>query len=166
MSDTSALPSSPVGSESVQTEPVACASCGTALVGAYCHVCGEKTLVVFFVPVFAAVFALLEIGKKRYALEHVTVGVHFTTLLLLLLPLPFPIVFVGIVLGVIQGGDDLWTLATAFLIGVYGAAFLRHVYGDSRPVSVLKAVVLPFAFYTALAYLYRPILFGIITALL
>ena len=126
----------------------------------------SKTLVVLFVPVFAAVFALLEVGKKRYALEHVTVAVHFTTLVLLLLPLPYPIVFAGIVLRLIQGGDDLWTLVTAFLMGVYGAAFLRRVYGDSRLVSVLKAVIIPFAFYTALAYLYRPVLFGIITALL
>lgn len=126
----------------------------------------SKTLIVFFVPVFAATFGLLHVGRQRYALEHVTAGVHFTTLLLLLLPLPLPLVVGAMQVGLVEGGDGLWTIASSVLIGAYAAAFCRRVYGDTRLVAALKATAVPAVFYAALILLYRPLLFALITALL
>ena len=126
----------------------------------------SKTLIVLFVPVFAAAFALLHVGSRRYALEHVTVGVHFTTLLLLLLPLPLPVVIVAREAGGLTTGDDVWTLVTAVLVALYAAAFCRRVYGDSWPAAAAKGLALPFAFYASLVFLYRPFLFALLTALL
>lgn len=126
----------------------------------------SKTLIVLFVPVFAATFALLHAGRRRYALEHVMVGVHFTTLLLLLLPLPLPVVIAAKEIGGLESGDGVWTLVTAVLLALYGAAFCRRVYGDSRPGAALRALAVPVAFYASLTFLYRPVLFALITALL
>lgn len=125
-----------------------------------------KTLVFFFVPVFTALFAVLQWGRRRYVLEHATASIHFTSLVLLLMPLPFPVV-VALIAGTgAASGDLYWTLATALLFGVYAAVFFRRVYGDGRLASVLKALAVPFVFYAATIRVYRPLLFLIVNALL
>ncbi|HEX8386144.1 MAG TPA: DUF3667 domain-containing protein [Rubricoccaceae bacterium] len=126
----------------------------------------QKTLVVFFVPVLAAAFWALHPLRRRYALEHVTVGVHFASLILLL---PFPTVplFLGLhVLGVPASEDAIATFVSAALIAVYGAWFCRRVYGDRWLGAALKGAALPFVFYLSLIFLYRPLLFVLITVLL
>jgi hypothetical protein len=126
----------------------------------------SKTLVVFFVPVFAAAFGLLHAGRRRYALEHVTVGVHFSTLVLLLFPLSVPLFVAAVVLGVPGSEDDVATLISAAFFAAYGAAFCRRVYGDPWPGAVLRGLALPVVFYASLIYLYRPLLFAVVTAFL
>ena len=107
----------------------------------------SKTLVVFFVPVFAAAFGLLHMGRRLYALEHVTVGVHFTTLVLLLFPLLVPLivgaVVLGVALGVSASEDDVATLVSGVAFAAYGAAFCRRVYSDPWPVAALRGVAAP-----------------------
>ena len=126
----------------------------------------QKTLVVFFVPVFAAAFWVLHPLRRRYALEHVTVGVHFTTLVLLLFPLSVPLFVAAVVLGVPGSEDEIATLGSAILIAAYAAAFCRRVYGDGWLGAALKGAALPLVFYAALILLYRPLLFALITVLL
>ncbi len=125
-----------------------------------------KTLVIFFVPVFAGLFALLHRRPRRYALEHVIAGMHFTSLLLLLLLVPIPIIIAIIMVFHLPSTDVLWTICSVFLLGGYARAFFRHVYGDTRGVAAAKAVAVPFVFYAALIYLYRPLLFLIVHRLL
>lgn len=126
----------------------------------------SKTLVVFFVPVFAAAFGLLHAGRRRYALEHVTVGVHFTTLVLLLFPLLVPLIVGAIVLGAPGSEDNVATAVSAVAFSTYGAAFCRRVYGDPWPAAALRGLALPLAFYLSLIVFYRPLLFAVVHALL
>lgn len=126
----------------------------------------SKTLVVFFVPVFMAAFALLHRRSRRYVLEHATAGLHFTSLTLLVLLLPIPLVILLIELTAASSGDLFWSTTTATLLGVYGGLFFHRVYGGARWVAALKGLAVPFFFYTALIFVYRPLLFFVVYALL
>ncbi len=123
-----------------------------------------KSLVIFFVPVFALVFALLARRARRYALEHVTVAVHFTSLLLLLLPLPFPVMYGLSASGMVDrmDGDAIWTLALGLLLGFYATRFLSRVYGSGRWTAIGQAIIVVVAFYLSLIFLYRPVLFFVV----
>ena len=127
-----------------------------------------KSLVIFFVPVFALLFGLLAWRARRYALEHVTVALHFTSLILLVLPLPYPLVYLLIERKVVDqpDADAIWTTATALLIGYYAAVLLRRVYGVGRGAATGQAILVVVVFFVALMFLYRPLLFVIVHALL
>lgn len=127
-----------------------------------------KSLVIFFVPVFALLFGLLARRARRYALEHVTVALHFTSLLLLLLPLPYPVVYGLLKSGLVDrtNGDAIWTGATGLMLGYYAGRFLPRVYGMGCGAARAQAVLLVFLFYAALVFLYRSLLFFIAHALL
>ena len=126
----------------------------------------SKTLVIFFVPVLAALFALLHRRRRRYALEHVTAGLHFMSLLLLLLPIPFPFVLLMVKLTGTSTGDAYWTWCTVLLMIAYASVFFRRVYSDPWWAAALKAIAVPFVFYAALMFAYRRLLFFLIHALL
>ncbi len=108
-----------------------------------------KTLVLFFVPVLALAFGVMARRAHRYALEHVTVGTHFMSLVLLIIPLPYPLVW-----GLYQPGltdqadtDAVWTLISALIIGFYAWWFMRRIYASSRVMAVLQAVGITFVFF-------------------
>lgn len=127
-----------------------------------------KSLVIFFVPVFTLFFALLARRARRYALEHVTVALHFTSLMLLVLPLPYPLVY-GLLKTQLMGHNDadaIWSLTTGLLLSYYAARFLMRVYGAGRWPAIGQAIIVAFAFFAALIFLYRPLLFFVIHALL
>lgn len=127
-----------------------------------------KSLVVFFVPVIALLFGLLNWRSRRYALEHVTAALHYVSLLLLILPLPYPLVWAPVRLGWVDRSsiDVVWSAITALTLGVYAAWFLRRVYGGSVAATTVKAIAIVTGFYLALIFLYRPLLFFITYALL
>jgi Protein of unknown function (DUF3667) len=127
-----------------------------------------KTLVIFFVPMMALAFGLMAIKARRYALEHVTAALHFVSLMLLALPLPYPLVWTMVRMGWVErtDADAIWTLATGLLIGVYGARFMRQVYGSTRWMAAAQGFGIAVLFYLILIMLYRPMLFFVISALL
>jgi hypothetical protein len=126
----------------------------------------SKTLVVFFVPVFAVLFGLLHLRPRRYGLEHITAGLHFTSLTLLLLLVPLPLVIVVLRLTGGGTGDMLWSVTSSVLLLGYAGLFFRRAYADGGWASLLKATAVPFAFYAALIFVYRPLLFYVVHVLL
>lgn len=128
----------------------------------------SKSLVIFFVPVLALVLALLQRRSRRYFLEHVTVAIHFVSLLLLLLPIPMPLMYALIKGGMLAGanGDGVYTLCLSVLLGFYAAVFFRPVYGVSKGLAFWQGLAVVGVFLGALVFLYRPLLFFIVHALL
>lgn len=127
-----------------------------------------KTLVIFFVPVFALLFGLLLRRARRYTLEHVVVAMHFTSLVLLVLLLPFPLVLALVKSHLVDrlDADAIWTFSTGILIGFYASRFMLRVYGSRHKASIGQGILTAAVFYLMLQFVYRPLLFFIVHALL
>ena len=125
-----------------------------------------KSLVFLFIPLATAVLALLNVGKRRYVLEHVLVATHVMTGVLLLLVLVLALlVGVALVGGAKIANDGLSTAIFATLFLPFVAAMIRRAYGDGWAVSAAKSLGFCAAFVLVLLPVYRFLLFLVTFAL-
>ena len=124
-----------------------------------------KTLVIIMVPVFALLVALLEVRKRRYALEHLVFALHsYTTLLIVMmatdllavLPLSLLLRYGARLLH--TNGDGALSLVTVTATFVYLLLALRLVYRDGRLAAPVKALALVIGMAEIL-FGYRMVLF-------
>ena len=125
-----------------------------------------KTLIIAMVPVWAIGLAIVQLRKRRYAVEHLVFALHFFAAILVL----------GIVIHVLVGKplaallagpdgavnwgswDGIVTLVTVIVQVTYLTLAFRRNYGDSTVVAVAKGLAMVVVFmYTLFAY--RALLF-------
>ena len=124
-----------------------------------------KSLVVLMVPLFAGCVALLQVTRRRFAVQHFVFALHFFSFFLLYLTvanLLSTAILSGLArLGVKFGGGDV-DAVVSFVSLVILASWLyvglRRAYGDSRLLALPKALVLAFGLIYIL-YVYRFALF-------
>ena len=125
-----------------------------------------KSLVIVMVPVFALAVALVEVRRRRFALQHLVFALHAYTFLLLLNVLVDLVLLSGIKLvAQASGGDINWRaidqlvgLSIAVPLFVYLWLALRRAYGDRRLVAAVKAGALVAA-VVAILIAYRYLLY-------
>jgi hypothetical protein len=95
-----------------------------------------NSMVILFAPVYAALIALLHIGRRRYYVHHLVFALHFLAFMLLVM-IAFPLVLRGIAtlhppaLGVFNN-DLAFSLILLAIFGVYLAHAARRAYSTSR----------------------------------
>lgn len=124
-----------------------------------------RSLIVVMAPMFAAMLALLQIRRRRTALEHLTFSLHLYAVLLLVAISQRYLVQWPIRLWIrLTGHEAKWDmLITAFVLGsvmIYCALAIRRVYGDRWPGTMAKTLVLSVWIMVVLA-LYRALLFSV-----
>jgi hypothetical protein len=124
-----------------------------------------KTLVIIMVPVFALLVALLELRKRRYALQHLVFALHAYTALLIVMMALYLLVLdpLNLLLGYAARllhtkGDGVLSLAVGFAIFVYLLLALRRTYLDGRFAAPVKALSLVAGMSLTLDW-YRLVLF-------
>jgi hypothetical protein len=125
-----------------------------------------KSLVILMVPMFAVIVGLVNLRRRRYALEHLVFSLHaFSALFLILLTVApaveIPLAGWAHVRGLdidAQVKDQLVPSAIVIAFGAYIAFALRRAYGDGRVAAVAKAVVLCAGLGVAV-FAYRLVLF-------
>ena len=126
----------------------------------------SKTLVIALVPVFAVLFYVFLISKKRYFAEHLIVATHFWPFALLLIGVFIPVLLLALArLGALMGAaPELMTADSnpSIIIQVVFAAYLyvmvRRVYAVTRWYGGLLAVTVAWSFFH-LVWLFRLLLF-------
>ena len=124
-----------------------------------------KTLVIIMVPIFALLVALLEVRKRRYALQHLVFALHTYTALLVVLmatdlltvyPLKLLVVHASGFLHL--SGEGVLSLAIVMAMFVYLLLALRRAYLDGRLAAPVKALGLVLGMVVIL-FAYRLVLF-------
>lgn len=122
-----------------------------------------RTLVLAMAPLLALLLQALH--RRRYFVEHLVMSVHFYAFFLLLLPGVFAAVWLAGTGLRTLGMNPAWLWSDVFLTvlllvccGVYLFAAMRHVYGQGRLRTALKAVVLSVGIL-AVIQAYRFVLF-------
>lgn len=124
-----------------------------------------KTLIIAMVPAFALLLALLELRKRRYALEHLVFGMHTYAALLTILILVDATVYPA--LGALQRARDGKMVPHAeavisngilVLVVAYLAPALRRNYADRWVAALSKSIVLVCAM-VMIVFAYRILLF-------
>lgn len=125
-----------------------------------------KTLIITMVPMFAALVALVQVRRRRPAVQHLVFALHvFTTLLLLAIAQRYlvhiPLRLVGDFGSAEQANrvlNDVIGLFMMTAMAVYAGLALRRAYGDGRVAAVLKGAFLGWSLLLVLG-LYRYLLF-------
>ncbi len=131
-----------------------------------------KTLIIFMVPVFAALLALLYIRKRHYFVEHLVFSLHFYAFFLLLISIGSYVVEVAANLAVIAyfhvfglniqantiDWDSLITTTYGVPILLYLGIALQRVYKGKIWANAVRAAVLTYSVLYIL-WFYRFILF-------
>lgn len=124
-----------------------------------------KSLVIIMVPVFALLVALIEVRKRRYALQHLVFALHSYTALLIVLmatnlltvyPLSLLLVYAGRFLH--TKGESAVSLGAVIAMFVYLLRALRRAYLDGRLAAPVKALALVVGM-VVLLFAYRLVLF-------
>jgi hypothetical protein len=131
-----------------------------------------KSLILLMVPMFAAVVALLQVGKRCPLLEHLVFATHYFAWELIVVSSLFLLVYSWLVLPLIADafralhlseerapGGILWTffgdMPTTLLIVPYLMFAFRRVYADSWAGAVLRALLcVPLLLVVMIAYRY------------
>jgi hypothetical protein len=125
-----------------------------------------KSLIITMVPMFAALVALVQVRRRRPAVQHLVFALHvFTTLLLLAIAqrylLHLPLRALGIFGSEAQANRILNELIGIFMMSamaVYTGLGLRRAYGDGVPAAIVKGAFLGWSLLLVLG-LYRYLLF-------
>lgn len=125
-----------------------------------------KTLIITMVPMYAALVALVEVRRRRPAVQHLVFALHvFTTLLLLAIAqrylLHLPLRALGGFESEGQANRVLNELIGIFMMSamaVYIGLALRRAYGDGVPSAIVKGAFLGWSLLLVLG-LYRYLLF-------
>jgi Protein of unknown function (DUF3667) len=133
----------------------------------------SKTMVFTLIPVFALLFEVLLIRKRRYFSEHVVVATHFWSFALLLIGVFVPLllallVLVASILGVTPGiltADAIPTVILQCSFAIYLFIMLRRVYAVSYWYGALVAGAIAWSFFF-LVWLFRFLLFVVTLSLL
>jgi hypothetical protein len=133
----------------------------------------SKSLLFALIPVFALVFQVLLVRKRRYFSEHMVVATHFWSFALLLIGVFIPLLlallaFVGPRVGVpasVLTADAIPTLILQCIFAIYLFMMLRRVYAVSYWYSALVAVGIAWSFFF-MVWLYRFLLFVVTLRLL
>jgi hypothetical protein len=125
-----------------------------------------KSLVILMVPMFAAFVWLVNVRRRRFALQHLVFSLHAYSALFIIL-----IVVGGAVESALavwarwrgaapawQTTDQAMSVALVLSFGSYLALALRRAYGDRRAAAALKAVGLC-AGLAVVLFAYRFVLF-------
>jgi hypothetical protein len=133
----------------------------------------KKSMLLFAVPVFAAVMAIIFVGTKRFFVEHLVFAVHAYAFLLALLAVGIAALFyavggwlmiadlIGLPVGRAESflnGEAALVIAIAAVMVTYLALAIRRAYGGSVRAAVARALVLSFV-QMALIPLYHDLLF-------
>lgn len=124
-----------------------------------------KTLVIIMVPVFALLVAVVEVRKRRYALQHLVFALHsYTGLLVVLIATDLLTLYpLNVLLGYVArfihtNGDGAASLVIVIAMFVYLRLALRRAYMDGRIAASLKAFALVVGMVVIL-FTYRLVLF-------
>jgi hypothetical protein len=125
-----------------------------------------KSLVILMVPMFAAIVGIVNVRRRRYALQHLVFSLHAFSVLFLILLTVAVAVEVPLKWWARARGIDLhWqvtdqTVSSAVILafGTYAALALRRAYGDGRAAAIAKAAALCVALGLVL-FAYRFVLF-------
>ena len=128
----------------------------------------SKTLVILFIPIYAAIFYGLFFRAPRYFAEHIVVATHLWSFILLLLAIVVPVLaFVAMqwsgapsVASFLASHDNLVSVFLQVCIALYLALMLRRVYEAGYAFCATVAVVISWAFFH-LVWCYRFFLFMI-----
>lgn len=129
-----------------------------------------KSLVLVMVPLFAAGVAVLTVGRKRYAVDHIVFSLHFYTYLFVLLAAVVSLLYglvhllpSSITRKIFSDDDNLLSVLLLSGIGLYLWAAFRRVYDLGRVRAAGTAFVGAFlVFFVFVAY--RVLLFFITMA--
>jgi Protein of unknown function (DUF3667) len=133
----------------------------------------SKTMVFTLIPVFALLFEVLLLRKRRYFSEHVVVATHFWSFALLLIGVFVPLLLallalVASILGVPPGiltADAIPTVILQCSFAIYLFIMLRRVYAVSYWYGALVAGAIAWSFFF-LVWLFRFLLFVVTLSLL
>jgi hypothetical protein len=127
-----------------------------------------KTLVIFMVPMFALILALLYYRKHCYFVEHLVFSLHFYAFFLFLISIGSWAINALILQGFNVFGynihdyvldwDSWFTYSEGGLIILYLTVSLRKVYGGKVWLNILRAILLSYGVFFALIA-YRFLLF-------
>jgi hypothetical protein len=133
----------------------------------------KKSMLLFAVPVFAAVMALIFVGAKRYFVEHLVFAVHAYAFLLAFLVVGIWVIFytlggwvmIAQIIGlpvrrvaVFLDGEPVLLAVLLVATTTYIALAIRRAYGGSTRAAVLRALPLSFV-QMGLVLLYHDLLF-------
>jgi len=104
-------------------------------------------------PLMALVLKVLYPLSKRYYVEHLLFVVHYHAFVFLILSLQVLFARLGSLVRMPETVADITTLAVSLYVPVYLYKALRRVYGQGRPFTILKFLVLMFAYFTGLLML-------------
>jgi hypothetical protein len=104
-------------------------------------------------PLMALVLKVLYPLSKRYYVEHLLFVVHYHAFVFLILALQVLFARLGSLLRIPETVIDVTTLAVSLYVPVYLYKALRRVYGQGRPFTILKFLMLVFAYFTGLLIL-------------
>jgi len=104
-------------------------------------------------PLMALVLKILYPLSKRYYVEHLLFVVHYHSFTFLILGLQVLFTRLGSLLRVPEILIDVTVLAASLYVPVYLYKALRRVYGQGRSFTILKFLILTFAYFAGLLFI-------------
>ena len=98
----------------------------------------------------ALVLKILYPLSKRYYVEHLLFVLHYHAFVFLILSLQVLFSRLGTLLGVFEPLIDVIVFAVSFYVPIYLYKAQRRVYGQGRFFTILKFLMLTFAYFTGL----------------
>jgi hypothetical protein len=128
----------------------------------------SKTLIFFFIPIYALLFQAMLFFRRRYFVEHAVVATHLWSFILLLLAAVVPLAAFALkwwsdapsLADALASNDNAITILLQLCIATYLTLMLRHVYAVRRWYCFTVAVLIAWAFFQ-IVWLYRFLLFEI-----
>ncbi len=105
-------------------------------------------------PLMALVLKILYPLSKRYYVEHLLFVVHYHSFVFLILSLQVLFTRLGSLLRVPEILIDVTVLAASLYVPVYLYRALRRVYGQGRYFTILKFLILTFAYFAGLLFIF------------
>ena len=105
-------------------------------------------------PLMALVLKILYPLSKRYYVEHLLFVVHYHSFVFLILSLQVLFTRLGSLLRVPETPIDVTVLAASLYVPVYLYKALRRVYGQGRAFTILKFLILTFAYFAGLLFIF------------
>jgi len=105
-------------------------------------------------PLMALVLKILYPLSKRYYVEHLLFVVHYHSFVFLILSLQVLFTRLGSLLRVPETPIDVTVLAASLYVPVYLYKALRRVYEQGRAFTILKFLILTFAYFAGLLFIF------------
>ena len=107
-----------------------------------------KTILVVLIPLYALMFQILYIGRRRFFAEHLVFSTHLVAFLLLAIPAVglavrgYNIISIFALERFLPPGETLYAVALAALFSVYAFQAQRVVYQAGRAAAFVRTTVL------------------------